>query len=90
MKTLVTLVSAILLLASTLSWAEANDETDAQQTDQNKDIDSSSTPPTADVQSTTSAGSPERTTSKNRKAGDIFQPSEEISEDFAVSFPVDI
>ena len=25
-----------------------------------------------------------------KRGGDIFQPSEEISEDFAVSFPVDI
>ncbi|MEM7001302.1 MAG: hypothetical protein AAF529_10980 [Pseudomonadota bacterium] len=27
---------------------------------------------------------------KQKKQGDIFIPSEEISEDFAVSFPVDI
>ncbi len=27
---------------------------------------------------------------RGRKQGDIFIPSEEISEDFAVSFPVDI
>lgn len=28
--------------------------------------------------------------SKNKQNDDIFRPSEEISEDFAVSFPVDI
>ena len=28
--------------------------------------------------------------STDKRSGDIFQPSEEISEDFAVSFPVDI
>ena len=27
---------------------------------------------------------------RSRRPGDVFKPSEEISEDFAVSFPVDI
>ncbi len=31
-----------------------------------------------------------KSTQKTKRPLDIFQPSEEISEDFAVSFPVDI
>ena len=39
----------------------------------------------ADNQDTTASSSKDKT-----KGEDIFRPSEEISEDFAVSFPVDI
>lgn len=50
---------------------------------------SNKTPPTArpDTEQAATSTDPNR---KTKRDGDIFLPSEEISEDFAVSFPVDI
>lgn len=85
-----TLLSAILLATSI---ARATDQTDD---DRSTEKASTETPgeaadrPMPGPQSTTSAGSPRRVENKSEKNGDIFTPSEEISEDFAVSFPVDI
>ena len=60
----------------------------AAEADSESEKDSAKDQPTPGVQSTTSAGAPKKKDKK--EGGDIFQPSEEISEDFAVSFPVDI
>ncbi len=38
----------------------------------------------------TQTDKPAATTAEKTQSGEIFKPSEEISEDFAVSFPVDI
>ena len=72
---------SILVLSLALT-AYAAEEPITQETEQADEQ------PTAGVQSTTSAGAPKKKSKKD--GGDIFQPSEEISEDFAVSFPVDI
>ncbi|NKB97992.1 MAG: hypothetical protein GKR90_05780 [Pseudomonadales bacterium] len=76
-------------LTSCPTWAQSADDTDAATKSSPAEGSPIDTPAPA-PQSTTSAGNPERAKSKNKKAGDIFRPSEEISEDFAVSFPVDI
>ncbi|MCR9261303.1 MAG: hypothetical protein NXH95_16395 [Pseudomonadaceae bacterium] len=84
-------IQSLLLLAALAghtSYAEAQSETDAkeaQATAETTKSDSSPSPkePSADQQSA------KKTQDKDRR-GEIFRPSEEISEDFAVSFPVDI
>ena len=63
-------------------------EGSAAETDSVSEENSVKDQPAPGVQSTTSAGAPKK--KEKKEGGDIFQPSEEISEDFAVSFPVDI
>ena len=84
------LISAVLLVTSTVRAAEQADDNDPTETASLKGPAEPADGPIAGPQSTTSAGSPRRAENKNEKNGDIFTPSEEISEDFAVSFPVDI
>ena len=83
-------ISAVLLVTSTAWAAEQADDTTPTKTASVKRPAETADRPKAGPQSTTSAGSPRRAENKNEKNGDIFTPSEEISEDFAVSFPVDI
>lgn len=70
----------LLVFSTTAFTAEEPNTSKAEENAQDE--------PQPGVQSTTSAGAPQK--KANKEAGDIFQPSEEISEDFAVSFPVDI
>ena len=42
------------------------------------------------VQEQTQTSSPVAKKKRNKRDDDVFNPSEEISEDYAVSFPVDI
>lgn len=73
------------LLVTTSCFAEnapANDEAEAQkqssqEADQNNNSKTTSKPAT-------------KRAKNDKDNGGIFRPSEEISEDFAVSFPVDI
>ena len=87
----------LLAIQTTISGAEdqqrAKEKTspDYEQqtrTGQTQDVTTNDAQPRPGPQSTTSAGTPGK--AKSKKTGDIFTPSEEISEDFAVSFPVDI
>ena len=76
------LLSALLLALSSLGSVIAAESEPAPEEESVQEQ------PAPGVQSTTSAGAP--TKKAKKEGGDIFQPSEEISEDFAVSFPVDI
>jgi hypothetical protein len=90
-KNVALMLAALFLLSQT--WAAATEDVDLTGKT-NSDKVPAEVEPAPGPQSTTSAGSPEKAQTRNKtgnkKTGDIFQPSEEISEDFAVSFPVDI
>ncbi len=75
---------SIATAASQLTFAaEANENT--------SDNESSTTGKSATEPSTSkTANKNNKPTNEKDSAGEVFVPSEEISEDFAVSFPVDI
>ncbi|MGI9326493.1 MAG: hypothetical protein ACR2PZ_14820 [Pseudomonadales bacterium] len=75
LKLRVVLAGLMLLTLSASLWAA---ESDAEDSDENK-------------RQTSTEAKKESTQGKEKKGTDgVFLPSEEISEDFAVSFPVDI
>jgi hypothetical protein len=76
----------IILLSSLHAYAE-----DAKPAAKSAE-DEQSTEPTSDDanKQATKADAATSTIKKVKQNDDIFRPSEEISEDFAVSFPVDI
>lgn len=78
-KLLLALVPLALLAQTPLSAAESA-ETE----------DTASSPTTTAPSAEKSNQDDDAVIKKQKKQGDIFIPSEEISEDFAVSFPVDI
>tara|TARA_B100000959_G_C14832255_1_gene562398 strand:+ start:359 stop:652 length:294 start_codon:yes stop_codon:yes gene_type:complete len=91
--------ACLILLATQTTISGAEDHKQAKEktlpdyeqqtrTVQTQDVNPIDGQPRPGPQSTTSAGTPGK--QKSKKADDIFTPSEEISEDFAVSFPVDI
>ena len=73
----------IVLLAAQSLYAQEQSGADNSDTQEQTD------PETADGKkpSTTRSAQPQKDKGRD---GEIFRPSEEISEDFAVSFPVDI
>ena len=84
-------VSVFAISSPALQAAEAPPETNAPQTS----TPQTNTPEPNDPQEPPkkSGTSPSNTGSENRRAGDkggVFRPSEEISEDVAITFPVDI
>lgn len=82
-------VCILLLLSFTLSATIFTNSATAQENKDQKakpaetEADSKTVPP---PQSSTN----QKNKSDRDKAREVFKPSEEISEDFAVSFPVDI
>ena len=96
------LTGMLLLLAALLTgWSAQAAESPAASGDgASTTPDSASTTPdsastTPDSASTTPDGAPsgtngERKTDQDDASADVFIPTEEISEDFAVAFPVDI
>ena len=89
-RLMIALIGATLLASASAESTGENEREDLAQEAATQTPVESVARPTPGPQSTTSAGSPRRADNKSEKTGDIFQPSEEISEDFAVSFPVDI
>ena len=81
------LISTCGLTYAAEAESQSSNERDNKQKNERAE-ERTNAQPKPGPQSTTSAGAPTKQDKKD--GGDIFQPSEEISEDFAVSFPVDI
>ena len=87
-----------LLFATSLVSLGIRAQTDSTQTDSTQSNSAKTQTPKTDTSSTSAATSTETTTaskqavkkSEKESQDKRFIPSEEISEDFAVSFPVDI
>ena len=75
------------MLSTATIAQEAEREAEVEAQEQRRD--NAAEEPTAKAQTGKSQHGP-RTRKKTGRDDDVFRPSEEISEDFAVSFPVDI
>ncbi len=85
------LVSLLLIPVSTLSAEEENPATEVATEETTSETAPETAPETKREQTRTNGKTLQKTAEpKGRKGDDVFNPSEEISEDFAVSFPVDI
>ncbi|MEM7100315.1 MAG: hypothetical protein AAF541_18760 [Pseudomonadota bacterium] len=79
-----TIVTSVLVIGAPVTYAQSEDNPDLIEHAEGKEAEGKKEQP--DSEKTLKAPGKDR----KKRGEDVFNPSEEISEDFAVSFPVDI
>lgn len=87
-----TICPVLLLFTSLGAWAQESDteSSNDSQTNRTEPESNESTDETSDAENRTEKTESADETKTSEDTPDVFDPTEEISEDYAVPFPVDI